>query len=73
MDAQERQKMTERQREVYEFVRLNIAFYGPTVREIAAAMSMKSPNAVMHHLKALERKGYIARDPRKPRGIKVCQ
>ena len=43
----------------------------PTVREIAAAMSIKSPHGVTVHLEALERKGYIRMANGKPRGIEV--
>ena len=67
----EQKKMTKRQQEVYDFIRQNIGFYGPTVREIAAALGMKSPNGVMCHLEALEQKGYIRRRPRVCRGIEV--
>jgi repressor LexA len=48
-----------------------MAYYSPTVREIAAAMSIKSPHGVTVHLEALERKGYIRMAQGKPRGIEV--
>jgi repressor LexA len=67
----EQKNMTNRQKEVYDFIRQNIGFYGPTVREIAAALGIKSPNGVMHHLAALEKKGYISRRKRVGRGIEV--
>lgn len=63
--------LTDRQREVLEFIRSNMAFFSPTVREIAAAMSIKSPNGVAAHLKALERKGYVRLANKKARGIEV--
>jgi repressor LexA len=63
--------LTERQQEVYEFIRQNIGFYGPTVREIAAALGIKSNNGVVCHLAALEKKGYIKRQERVSRGIKL--
>jgi repressor LexA len=55
--------LTLRQKEIYEFIRSKIEGrgYGPTVREIGLAFGIKSPNGVMCHLKALERKGYIRR------------
>lgn len=43
--------------------------YGPTVREICAAMGLSSPSTVHVHLKALEDKGMIHRDPLKSRSI----
>ena len=51
--------LTERQREIYDFIRNKIEGrgYGPTVREIGLGFDIKSPNGVMCHLKALEKKG----------------
>lgn len=43
--------------------------YGPTVREICTAMGLSSPSTVHVHLKALEDKGMIHRDPLKSRSI----
>ena len=63
--------LTERQREVLDFIKQNMHLYSPTVREIAAAMSIKSPHGVTVHLKALERKGYLRMASGKPRGIEV--
>jgi repressor LexA len=64
-------KLTERQREVYEFIREKIRArgYGPTVREIGAHFKISSPNGVMCHLKALEKKGLIHREPNMSRAI----
>src|SRR5262245_1859136 len=58
--------LTPRQREIYDFIRDKIESrgYGPTVREIGDAFDIKSPNGVMCHLKALEKKGCIKRDER---------
>jgi repressor LexA len=63
--------LTDRQREVLDFIKANIGLYGPTVREIAAALSISSPNGVVCHLDALERKGYIRRESHKARAIEV--
>ena len=54
---------TPRQLEIYEFVREKIHSrgFGPTVREIGLAFNIRSPNGVVCHLKALERKGLISR------------
>lgn len=64
-------KLTKRQREVYEFIREKIRNrgYGPTVREIGTRFKISSPNGVMCHLKALEKKGLISREPNMSRAI----
>lgn len=71
MDEKDKQTLTDRQKDVMEFIRQNAFMYGPTVREIAAAIGVRSPNAVVGHLKALERKGMIRRLPGKARGLEV--
>lgn len=43
--------------------------YGPTVREICADLGLSSPSTVHVHLRTLEQKGYIVRDPLKSRSI----
>ena len=63
--------LTERQREAYEFIKANSCLYGPTIREIAAGMSIKNHNAAARHVAMLERKGLIRRIPGKARGIEV--
>src|SRR5437762_2896784 len=67
--------MTKRQRLVYEFIRDKIRGrgYGPTVREIGEQFGISSPNGVMCHLKAIERKGLIRRSPNKSRAIELAQ
>ncbi len=68
-------QLTERQRAVYEFVRDKIVHrgYGPTVREIGEYFNISSPNGVMCHLKALEKKGLISRSPNKSRAIELTE
>lgn len=63
--------LTKRQRSVYEFIESYIheKGFGPTVREIAEAVNLSSPSTVHVHLKTLEEKGYIVRDPLKSRSI----
>ena len=65
--------LTARQLSIYEFIRDKILDrgYGPTVREIADAFGIKSPNGVMGHLRALEKKGLILRDKNKSRAIEL--
>jgi repressor LexA len=66
-------QLTERQLIVYEFIRDKIVHrgYGPTVREIGEHFDIRSPNGVMCHLKALEKKGLIHRSPGKSRAIEL--
>ena len=69
------EQLTRRQREVYEFLRDKIVNrgYGPTVREIGEQFRINSPNGVMCHLKALEKKGLIRRSPNKSRAIELME
>jgi repressor LexA len=66
-------QMTDKQRRVYEFIRDKIRNrgYGPTVREIGEQFAIKSPNGVMCHLKALEKKGLITRERNMSRAIQL--
>jgi repressor LexA len=65
--------LTEKQRAVYEFIRDKIRNrgYGPTVREIGLHFDIRSPNGVMCHLKALEKKRLISREPNMSRAIRL--
>jgi repressor LexA len=65
--------LTSRQREVFDFIRDKIEHrgYGPTVREIGEYFEIASPNGVMCHLKALEKKGLITREPNMSRAIQL--
>jgi repressor LexA len=67
--------LTERQQNVYDLIRelMIKRGYGPTVREIGEHFGIKSPNGVMCHLKALERKGLLRRSPNKSRAIELVQ
>jgi repressor LexA len=66
-------QLTQRQKEVYQFIREKIRGrgYGPTVREIGDHFEISSPNGVMCHLKALEKKGLITREPNMSRAIQL--
>ena len=66
-------QLTDRQKEIYHFIRQKIESrgYGPTVREIGLGFAIKSPNGVMCHLKALEKKGLITREEHSARAIKL--
>src|SRR5262249_38970681 len=62
-----------RQRQVLEFVDSEVRRrgYPPSVREIGQAVGLSSSSTVHAHLAALQDKGYLARDPTKPRAIEV--
>src|ERR1044072_9345860 len=66
-------QLTSRQREVFDFIREKSSGsgYGPTVREIGDNFRISSPNGVMCHLKALEKKGLITREPNMSRAIQL--
>jgi repressor LexA len=63
--------LTDRQLEVLRFIGRQIeeCGYPPTIREIGEALDIRSTNGVNDHLKALERKGYLTRDPVKSRAL----
>jgi repressor LexA len=69
----ERPTLTKRQKQIYEFIKDKILNrgYGPTVREIGKAYGIRSPNGVMCHLKALEKKGLITREEHRSRAIQL--
>ena len=66
-------QLTDRQREIYEFIRNKIESrgYPPTVREIGEAFEIQSPNGVMCHLNALVKKGLILREEKSARAIQL--
>jgi repressor LexA len=63
--------LTDRQLEVLRFIvrQIEELGYPPTIREIGEALDIRSTNGVNDHLKALERKGFLARDPVKSRAL----
>jgi len=65
--------LTPRQRQVLEFIHAEVARrgYPPSVREIGEAVGLSSSSTVHAHLAALQDKGYLRRDPTKPRAIEV--
>ncbi len=68
-------KLSKRQMAIYEYICSYSDEHGypPSVREIGAAVGLASPSTVHMHLKALEQKGLINRDPKKPRTIEVVE
>lgn len=66
-------ELTKRQQEILDFIRGEIhrCGYPPSVREIGEAIGLSSSSTVHSHLAALEAKGFIRRDPSKPRALEV--
>ena len=64
-------RLTNRQQQIYEFLqqRIRASGYAPSVREIGEYFSIRSPNGVVCHLRALEKKGVIRRDKNVSRAI----
>ena len=67
------EKITAKQQEILEYIKETILKkgYPPAVREICEAVHLKSTSSVHSHLETLEEKGYIRRDPTKPRTIEI--
>ena len=64
-------KSEQRQNDILAFMKKTIAAkgYSPTVREICAALEIKSTSTVHSDIKALEDKGLVRKDPAKPRTV----
>lgn len=69
----EKGKISAKQQEILEYIKNQILDHGypPAVREICAAVKLKSTSSVHSHLATLEKNGYIRRDPTKPRAIEI--
>ncbi|QFZ17484.1 transcriptional repressor LexA [Saccharothrix syringae] len=65
--------LTLRQRKVLDVIRdwLDRFGYPPSVREIGEAVGLTSTSSVAHQLRALEKKGFLRRDPNRPRAVGV--
>ena len=65
--------LTERQRRVLEVIRASVTErgYPPSIREIGDAVGLTSTSSVAHQLRTLERKGFLRRDPNRPRAVDV--
>ncbi len=65
--------LTERQRTILEVIRASVTSrgYPPSIREIGDAVGLTSTSSVAHQLRTLERKGYLRRDPNRPRAVDV--
>lgn len=67
--------LSKRQAEILEYIirQINLKGYPPSVREIGEAVGLQSSSTVHNHLTQLEEKGYIRRDPTKPRAIMILK
>jgi len=65
--------LTERQQAIFNYIKKEIKTkgYPPAVREIGEAVGLSSSSTVHSHLNQIEKKGYIKRDPTKPRAIEI--
>ena len=65
----------DKQSEIYKFLKTYTESkgYPPSVREICEAVSLRSTSTVHGHLKRLEKKGMIKRDPSKPRALEIAE
>ena len=65
--------LTPRQRRVLEVINDSIAItgYPPSIREIGNVTGLQSTSSVAYQLRELEKKGYLRRDPQKPRALDV--
>ena len=68
-----RSTITQKQQEILEYIKESILSrgYPPAVREICEAVHLRSTSSVHAHLETLEKKGYIRKDPSKPRTIEI--
>ena len=66
--------ISDKQTQILEYIKDQIMEkgYPPAVREICEAVHLKSTSSVHSHLATLEKRGYIRRDPTKPRAIEIC-
>lgn len=65
--------LTRRQRRVLEVIRESVERrgYPPSMREIGEAVGLTSTSSVSHQLASLERRGFLRRDPHRPRAVEV--
>lgn len=73
--ARPRKPLTQRQMLIVAEIRRSVETrgYPPSVREIGDAVGLTSPSSVAHQLRALEAKGYLRRDPNRPRAMEIIE
>jgi len=67
--------LSNRQQQTFDAIQRHMEKNGmpPTIRELMAELKIAYPRGVQGHLEALEKKGYITRDPRASRGIRLAE
>ena len=65
--------LTQRQRTILDVIRASVTTrgYPPSIREIGDAVGLTSTSSVAHQLRTLEKKGYLRRDPNRPRAVDI--
>ena len=65
--------LTPRQRRILEVIRNDLLErgYPPSIREIADRVGLASSSSAAHQLKVLQTKGFLFRDPHRPRALEV--
>jgi repressor LexA len=65
--------LTQRQRRILDYIRETVQTrgYPPTVREIGEAVGLVSPSSVAYQMGVLQKKGYLRKDPNRPRAVDV--
>ncbi len=73
MSSFNRPALTAKQTQILEYIKQTILSkgYPPSVREICEAVGLSSTSSVHSQLNTLESKGYIRRDPTKPRTLEI--
>ncbi len=73
LDTKAGRALTSRQTRILDVIRdaVEARGYPPSVREIGDAVGLTSPSSVAHQLRVLEQKGYLRRDPNRPRALEV--
>ncbi|MBI5053942.1 MAG: winged helix DNA-binding protein, partial [Chloroflexi bacterium] len=68
-------KLSDRQRDMIDFIRKfqNVSGYPPTIREIGEAVNITSTSVVNYNLNKLEKEGYITRDLKVSRGLRLVE
>jgi repressor LexA len=71
--ADPKHRLTARQKRILQVIRESIAEHGypPSMREVGAAVGLASPSSVAHQMRVLTEKGYLRRDPNRPRALVV--
>ena len=71
--TQSKTRLSRRQQQILEYIRESVISRGfpPSIREIGEAVGLSSSSTVHSHLKSLETKGFLRRNPSKPRSIEL--